>query len=242
MRHIYIGYDPREDVAYNVAVRSLAYYAKGVRVHPIMDWEMRARKMYWRGYRVDEKGQMYDDRDGKPFSTQFAFTRFCVPMLARQMDINDPVLFMDCDVLLRADVNELFDLWDDTYSVMCVHHDHQPEEITKMDGVAQTRYFRKNWSSVFLIHPDKVPLLTTYMVNRSSGAHLHGSCGLRITRSARYRRNGTISCAGPKRTRCRIRSWCISRRESRRCPAMNPMNMPTNGAAMPEAAAPGLDC
>ena len=176
-RHIFIGYDAREAAAYKVAERSIMFHAKAdmdFAIHPVRDWDLRKSGLYWRGYRVDEKGQMYDDRDGKPFSTQFAFTRFCVPELARRMDIHEPVLFMDCDVMLRADVSELFDLWDNSCSVMCVHHNHQPEEIQKMDGVVQTRYFRKNWSSVMLIHPDKVPLLTSYAVNRSSGAHLHG--------------------------------------------------------------------
>src|SRR3990167_387251 len=124
-RHIFIGYDAREAAAYKVAERSIMFHAKAdmdFAIHPVRDWDLRKSGLYWRGYRVDEKGQMYDDRDGKPFSTQFAFTRFCVPELARRMDIHEPVLFMDCDVMLRADVSELFDLWDDSCSVMCVHH------------------------------------------------------------------------------------------------------------------------
>ena len=175
MRHIYIGYDPREDLAYKVAERSIhANASSPVAVHPLRDWELRKQGVYWRGYRVDGNGQMYDERDGKPFSTQFTFTRFCVPAIAKQMGITEPVLFMDCDVMLRADVHELFGLWDGSKSVMCVHHNHVPEELSKMDGVAQTRYHRKNWSSVMLLHPDKCPMLTPGYVNQRSGAHLHG--------------------------------------------------------------------
>jgi hypothetical protein len=175
MRHIFIGYDPREDIAYKVAERSIHKNARGdVAIHPLRDWELRKQGIYWRGYRVDGSGQMYDERDGKPFSTQFTFTRFCVPTIAKSMGITEPVLFIDIDVMFRADPEELFELWDDTKAVMCVQHNHVPEEILKMDGVAQTRYHRKNWSSVMLIHPEKVPLLTPGYVNSKSGAYLHG--------------------------------------------------------------------
>ena len=174
-RHIFIGYDPREDIAYKVAERSIYKHAKGdVRIHPVRDWELRKQGIYWRGYRVDGNGQMYDERDGKPFSTQFAFTRFCVPEIARRMGISDPVLFADIDVMFRADPEELFSLWDDAYVVMCVQHNHAPPAATKMDGVLQTSYFRKNWSSVMLLHPNKCHRLDQYTVNNRPGSHLHG--------------------------------------------------------------------
>ena len=174
MKHIFIGYDPREDIACKVAERSIARHSANVQVHRLVDWDLRKQGVYWRGYRVDGNGQMYDERDGKPFSTMFTFTRFCVPALAKQMGITEPVMFTDSDVMWRADPEEMFSLWDEAYAVMCVQHDHLPEETMKMDGVAQTRYFRKNWSSVMLIHPEKVPLLTPGTANQRAGSYLHG--------------------------------------------------------------------
>ena len=44
------------------------------------------------------------------------------------------------------DVNNLFNLANEKYAVMCVQHDYKPKEGVKMDGKAQTLYPRKNWS------------------------------------------------------------------------------------------------
>lgn len=39
---------------------------------------------------------------------------------------------------------------DDRYVTMCIQHDYKPKETKKMDGVVQTVYLRKNWSSMVL--------------------------------------------------------------------------------------------
>jgi hypothetical protein len=174
VRHWFVGFDPRDDLASRVAIRSMVRTGStGVKVVFLRDHELRRTGLYWRSYEVRENGQMIDNADGKPFSTAFSFSRFIVPELARQMGIHEPVLFTDPDIMLRANVNELFDAWDDTYSVMCVQHNHNPEEATKFDGIQQTKYFRKNWSSVMLIHPDKTQALTPQKVNNQTGAQLH---------------------------------------------------------------------
>ena len=174
MRYWFVGWDPRDDLASRVAIRSMVRTnSTGVKVIFLRDHELRRAGLYWRSYEVRPNGQMIDDADGKPFSTTFSFARFCVPELARQMGIHDPVLFTDPDIMLRANINELFDLWDDACSVMCVQHDHTPKEATMFDGITQTKYFRKNWSSVMLIHPDKTQALTPQKVNNQTGAQLH---------------------------------------------------------------------
>ena len=40
---------------------------------------------------------------------------------------------MDCDMLCRADIKELWDQRDNKYSLLCVKHDHKPieEEISR---------------------------------------------------------------------------------------------------------------
>ena len=46
-------------------------------------------------------GQPYDDIDGRPFSTEFSFSRFLVPALNMYQG---KALYMDCDMYLRADI------------------------------------------------------------------------------------------------------------------------------------------
>lgn len=170
----FIGYDPRDDLAAKVAIRSMQRHTDAdVRIVLLKDHELRRHGIYWRAYDVRENGQIIDCGDGKPCSTQFSFTRFCVPELARMMGIREPVLFTDPDVMLRADIRELFDQWKVGSQVMCVQHDHRPKEDIKFDGLEQTKYFRKNWSSVMLIDPCETKSLTPFMVNNSPGAHLH---------------------------------------------------------------------
>lgn len=175
MRTWFVGWDARDDLASRVAIRSMVRHvgAKGVRVILLKDHELRRAGFYWRAYEVRANGQKIDCGDGKPFSTDFSFSRFCVPELARAMGIHDPVLFTDPDILLRADINELFDLWDPSCAVMCVQHAHQPKEATKMDGLEQTRYFRKNWSSVMLLDPVKTKDMNVFKVNNWRGSDLH---------------------------------------------------------------------
>lgn len=170
---VFIGYDPRDDQAYKVAEHSIRENTKGrVEIIPLKDWELRKAGVYWRSYSVDKTGQMWDDKDGKPFSTQFSFTRFAVPLVENYSD--EWVLFIDADMMFRADIRELFDLVNDKYGVMCVKHNQQPTEEIKMDGVLQTKYNRKNWSSVMLMKPSRCRGLTPYALNNWSGQSLHG--------------------------------------------------------------------
>ncbi|KAL4196273.1 hypothetical protein AMTRI_Chr04g245330 [Amborella trichopoda] len=48
------------------------------------------------------------------------------------------------------DIKELTSLIDDKYAIMCVKHEYTQKESTKMDGIVQTVYPRKNWSSIVL--------------------------------------------------------------------------------------------
>jgi hypothetical protein len=117
-------------------------------------------------------GNRIDLGDFKPFSTDFAFTRFLVPALSLYQGW---ALFCDGDFLFTEDVAKLFALADDRMAAMCVKHDHDPRETTKMYGVVQSRYRRKNWSSLVLwncSHPSN-KMLTGYVVNQFAGQWLH---------------------------------------------------------------------
>ena len=157
---IYVGWDPREDIAYQVCRHSLLARASvPITVNPVIQDHLRATGMYWR-------------EEDPLASTAFTYTRFLVPSLS---DFEGWALFCDCDFLWLGDVAELWALRDPRYAVMCVQHDHRPTESTKMDGRAQTLYPRKNWSSLMLLncgHPANGPL-TAVMANRESGSFLH---------------------------------------------------------------------
>ncbi len=174
---VYVGWDPRDALAYEVCVRSLKRHASiPVEVIPLKDWQLRRRRLYWRAYRIDGDGQMWDQRSGRPISTAFSLTRFCVPAL--QGYEGGWVLFSDPDMLWRADVAELVGLAQDDKALMCVKHDHRPDQATKMDGVLQTAYARKNWSSLMLINAWRNRGLTKYRINNASKEWLHRLCWL----------------------------------------------------------------
>jgi hypothetical protein len=158
---IYIGYDKREAAAFEVCRRSIVRHLNGpraVHIEGIEISDLRARKVYWR------------DED-RLASTDFTYTRFLVPYLA---GYKGWALFMDCDMLVRGNVAELFELTRDwSKTVWCVQHDYTPKETVKMDGAAQTQYPRKNWSSVMMINCERARTLTPERVNAASGAHLH---------------------------------------------------------------------
>ncbi|MFQ5954704.1 MAG: hypothetical protein ACE5JZ_06555 [Kiloniellales bacterium] len=169
---VYVGWDPRDALAYEVCVRSLEEHASiPVQVIALKDWELRRKRVYWRPYRVDERGQMWDEPSGQPLSTQFSLTRFCVPALEDYE--GGWVLFTDADMLWRADVAALIALFQDDKALMCVKHDHRPNEASKMDGVRQTVYQRKNWSSLMAFNLWRNKALTKYCVNNMSKEWLH---------------------------------------------------------------------
>ena len=159
---IFIGWDSREDIAYQVAKYSIERHASvPVDIQPLKQNELRKNFLYWRP--VDTLS-----------STEFTFTRFLIPEL---MEYNGWALFIDCDFVADADVKLLFDQVDDNFAVMCAQHDYTPKETIKMDGQVQHIYPRKNWSSMMLVncsHPSN-RALTKELVNNSEtgGAYLH---------------------------------------------------------------------
>lgn len=170
---IFVGWDSREIEAYDVCRVSLTRRASvPLTVTPLKLDELIAAKLYDRPF--ERRGnQRIDLRDGRPFSTDFSFSRFLVPSLASWTGW---ALYCDCDFLWRDDVAKLFALRDETKAVMVVKHQHAPPETSKMDGVVQTTYPRKNWSSLILWncgHPAN-RAVTSEAVNVRPGSWLHG--------------------------------------------------------------------
>ena len=78
---VYVGYDPKEHTAYEVLKFSLERIStKPVRVIPLRRDILTKIGIYTRKHN-SIGGQDYDEIDGKPFSTQFSFSRFLIPAL-----------------------------------------------------------------------------------------------------------------------------------------------------------------
>lgn len=156
MIRIFIGYDPREAVAFSVLAHSIHVRAsRPVTIAPLM--------------RSQLKGVLTRSRHPLQ-STDFSFSRFLTPYLS---DYSGWSLFMDCDMLMLDDVAKLWDMRDDRFAVMVVKHEHVPRETTKFLGEPQSRYEKKNWSSVMLFNNARCRALTPEYVNTASGLELH---------------------------------------------------------------------
>ena len=118
---------------------------------------------------LEAQGLYRRERDPKQ-STAFSFTRFLVPHL---MGYEGWALFMDCDMLCRADIQALWEQRDDRYGVMCVQHEHVPGETVKFLGEVQSAYPKKNWSSLMLLNCSRCTKLSVDYVNTASGLELH---------------------------------------------------------------------
>jgi lipopolysaccharide biosynthesis glycosyltransferase len=167
---IFIGYDPREHLAYDVCERSIKsrtkisnFFILPLSLHYVKDILKRPIEM--------KDGKMWCPISQAPMSTEFAISRFTIPFFKKE----GWHLFMDCDMICTTDIQELFDLVDDKYAVMVVKHKQESGAATKMDGQIQTYYSRKNWSSVVLwncSHPAHKKL-TLNDLNTFPGRDLH---------------------------------------------------------------------
>lgn len=185
MNSVYIGFDPREAAAFAVARNTARRCLPGfVAVRGIVLADLQSRGFYTRPTDVfakDGRRYLYDrlsataDYDGR-MSTEHAIARFLVPHLARE----GWALFMDGDVMVRGNLMRIFDGLNQAKAIYCVKHNHRPDKTTKMDGQSQSRYARKNWSSVMLFnigHPSNEKL-TLEMINTLPGRDLHRFCWL----------------------------------------------------------------
>jgi len=159
---IYVGWDSREDIAYQACKQSLLDTASvPIEVIPLKQRLLKRDGLYWR-------------KSDKLASTEFTFTRF---LIAEMAQFKGWALFIDCDFIAVEDVKKLFDQADNKYALMCAQHDYTPKEGTKMDGRQQLNYPRKNWSSMMLVncgHPSNAKL-TKDLVNDPNidGKYLH---------------------------------------------------------------------
>ena len=153
---VFVGYDPREAIAYHTCVNSIIRHAsQPVAIIPI------ALNLF----------QDYKEThtDG---SNHFIYTRFLVPHL---MGFKGWAIFIDGDMIIRGDIVELWNLREVDKDVMVVKHDYQTCMPVKYLGAKNEDYPRKNWSSVILWNCNSFPnrQLTPEFVQKSSGSFLH---------------------------------------------------------------------
>ncbi len=156
MINVFIGFDPREAIAFHVCGNSIVRRSS----RPVAITPLALNNL------AD-----YTERhtDG---SNQFIYSRFLVPHL---MQYSGWALFIDGDMLLRADLAELWALRDPEKAVLCVPHDYRTKANDKYLGARNQDYPRKNWSSVVLWncgHPAN-RCLTPEFVEGATGAQLH---------------------------------------------------------------------
>ena len=156
MIRIFIGYDPREKVAYHTLVQSIIENAsKPVSITPIAK---------------NHLGNIYQRTRTVKESTEFSLTRFLIPYLS---GFEGWSIFMDCDMIVTSDIKKLWELRHDKYAVMCVKHDYTPSSERKFLDQIQTAYPKKNWSSVMLFNNAKCTSLTPEVVQHEDGLFLH---------------------------------------------------------------------
>jgi len=162
MNNIFIGFDQREAIAYHVCANSIIRHAK----KPVSMTPMALSMLH---------GYSETHTDG---SNDFIYSRFLVPYL---MAYTGWAVFIDGDMLLRADINDLFLHTDPSKGVVVVQHNYQTRSSIKYLGSKNQNYPRKNWSSVILwncAHPSN-RILTPEYIQSATGAQLHRFSWLR---------------------------------------------------------------
>lgn len=153
---VFIGYDPREAVAYHTCANSIIRHAsRPVAIIPL------ALNLF------DDYKETHTDG-----SNHFIYSRFLVPHL---MEYTGHAIFIDGDMIVRSDIVELWKQRDVTKDVQVVKHDYKTRMTEKYLGAPNEDYPRKNWSSVILWNCNSFPnrRLTPDFVQQSTGSFLH---------------------------------------------------------------------
>jgi lipopolysaccharide biosynthesis glycosyltransferase len=153
---VFVGYDPREAIAFHTCVNSIIRHAsQPVAIVPL------ALNLF----------RDYSETHGDN-SNHFVYTRFLVPHL---MQYQGWAIFIDGDMILRDDIVKLWALRELDKDVMVVKHNYRTRMKKKYLGAPNEDYPRKNWSSVILWNCNSYSnrRLTPDFVQHSTGAQLH---------------------------------------------------------------------
>jgi hypothetical protein len=165
---VFIGCDPKEERAAEVAAKSLRRVS-GIEAEFLRADKLRAQGLFTRV--EDARGQRYDFASQAPCSTEFSNLRFLTPLLAHV----EWALFVDCDVVFLRDPREMLAEIEPGRAVYVVRHAYTPKGEWKMVNQQQTTYPFKNSSSVALFSPAHPANLRLNLacVNTMPGRWLH---------------------------------------------------------------------
>jgi lipopolysaccharide biosynthesis glycosyltransferase len=156
MINIFIGYDEGEKIAYHTLCESIRNKSSVPVSFTPLDLQT-IKSIFTREKQSNQ-------------STDFAFSRFLVPYLSNYKGWS---LFMDCDMLMRTDINLLWQQIDEKYAVLVCKHDYMPNQNAKFRGAKNEPFPKKNWSSFMLMNNQKCKALTPEYVNTATGLELH---------------------------------------------------------------------
>jgi len=155
---IFIGYDPREKIAFHVLSQSIIENSSiPVSITPI--YLKNLRKFYRRKKRIKD-------------STEFSISRFLAPYFSNYEGYS---LFVDCDFIIREDVAKLLKIAKSNSKkvLWCVKHNYVPKNKIKFLNEKQLLYSKKNWSSFVVYNNRKCKILTPRFIERANGLYLH---------------------------------------------------------------------
>jgi lipopolysaccharide biosynthesis glycosyltransferase len=144
MLKVFIGYDHRQPVAYNVLQHSIIKNASvPVSITPLVYHQLPIhRDDHWRGANIKNKGL-----------TPFTYSRFLVPYLSNYEGVS---LFLDIDIVVLDDIKKLFDLADPNFALQVVKNEKRFE-----------------WASVMLFNNEKCKILTPDYIDDLNNNGLH---------------------------------------------------------------------
>lgn len=158
MIKVFIGYDPRESVAFHVCADSIIRNSsESVEIIPL-------HLPHLRGYTETHK-------DG---SNSFIYSRFLVPSLC---DFQGIAIYLDGDMVITGDIAELAICarTDLAKAVFVAKHEYKTKAQEKYLGNRNEDYPRKNWSSVIVWNCASYlnRHLLAKFVEEASGEQLH---------------------------------------------------------------------
>lgn len=156
MINIWIGYDHQFDVNLQSQINSII-------ANTSAECNIRVLKL------EDIKNQLTRNRDPNQ-TNDTAFTRWMIPYLTNYTGWH---LYMDGDMMVRKDIQQIWDLRDESKAVMVVKHDSIHKKTPKYNGHKQLHYPKKNWSSLMLFNAELCKTLTLDYTNTASGLDLH---------------------------------------------------------------------
>jgi lipopolysaccharide biosynthesis glycosyltransferase len=145
---VFVGFDPRETVAYWTFCSSVQKRCS----LPVSFQAVRGAR-----------------RDG---SNDFIYERFRV---AEMCGFRGWCVFADGDMICRTDLAELMEYANPWYDLLVVKHDYQTKYPIKYLGQKNEDYPRKNWSSLMLINCTAASWqrMTKERIDKMSGSELH---------------------------------------------------------------------